>query len=280
MPTSASRGPGRRCAHLNAVVNSPELREAYNATLPKVTQFFTEQGQDQRLLRGLQGARRLAAASTRGARARRRHVENELRDFRLGGAELPPPQKARFLADPGGAREAGLALPGQRARRDQRFRPLRDRRARSSPAFPRTCSRPRREAAKKEGRAGWKLTLHMPCYHAGDAVRRPRWPARAPVSRLRDARLARFGDKPDWNNTANIVRILELRAEAAALLGYAHLRRGLARHQDGGHPAPRRSRSSTTSPRRAKPFAERDMAGAARIRPRASSTWPTCAPGT
>ncbi|HEX3063626.1 MAG TPA: oligopeptidase A, partial [Usitatibacter sp.] len=39
-------------SHLNAVVNTPELRDAYNAALPKVTGFFTEQGQDQRLYAG------------------------------------------------------------------------------------------------------------------------------------------------------------------------------------------------------------------------------------
>ena len=33
-------------SHLNAVMNSPAIRDAYNAALPKVTQFFTAQGQD------------------------------------------------------------------------------------------------------------------------------------------------------------------------------------------------------------------------------------------
>ena len=82
-------------SHMNAVVNTPALREAYNAALPIVTQFVTEQGQDQRLHAGFKALR---AAPSFGALApaRKRYVENELRDFRLGGAELPPPQKARF----------------------------------------------------------------------------------------------------------------------------------------------------------------------------------------
>src|SRR5687768_13674755 len=83
-------------SHLNAVMNSPELRDAYNAALPKVTQFFAEQGQDQRLHAGFKALAASAGFHT-WPQARRRYVENQLRDFRLGGAELPPPQKARFL---------------------------------------------------------------------------------------------------------------------------------------------------------------------------------------
>src|SRR5687768_9856282 len=83
-------------SHLNAVVNTPEMREAYNAALPKVTQFFSEQGQDARLHAGFKALRASPAFDSLPA-ARRRHIENELRDFRLGGAELSPPDKARFL---------------------------------------------------------------------------------------------------------------------------------------------------------------------------------------
>src|SRR5258705_7096420 len=84
-------------SHLNAVMNTPELRDAYNLALPKVTQYFTEQGQDQRLHAGFKALKAAPWFAT-ATRARRRHVENMLRDFRLGGAELPPPEKARFLA--------------------------------------------------------------------------------------------------------------------------------------------------------------------------------------
>jgi len=83
-------------SHLNAVVNTPALRDAYNAALPKVTQYFAEQGQDQRLHAGFK-ALRADPGFERLPRARQRHIDNELRDFRLGGAELAPAQKARFL---------------------------------------------------------------------------------------------------------------------------------------------------------------------------------------
>src|SRR5258708_19572755 len=84
-------------SHLNAVLNSPELRAAYNASLPRITQYFSEQGQDQRLHAGFKALRAASAFETYPP-ARKRHVENDLRDFRLGAAELPPPEKPRFLA--------------------------------------------------------------------------------------------------------------------------------------------------------------------------------------
>ncbi len=117
-----------------------------------------------------------------------------------------------------------------------------------------------REAARARGsRAGAKLTLHMPCYLPGDAVRGPPRPARAHVPRLRDPRL-RARPARTGTTAPLIARILELRAEAARLLGYRSLRRGLARHQDGRLARARCSPSSTTSRAARGPFAERDMA--------------------
>ena len=83
-------------SHLNAVANSPELREAYNTALPKVTQYFAEQGQDLRLHAAFK-AMAAAPGFAQWPAARRRFVEIQLRDFRLTGAELPPREKARFL---------------------------------------------------------------------------------------------------------------------------------------------------------------------------------------
>jgi oligopeptidase A len=81
--------------HLNAVVSTPEWRSAYHASLPKVTAFFTDLAQDLRSLpvtASLRRRRRSPRSTRRSAGA----VTNELRDFRLGGAELPAAQKARL----------------------------------------------------------------------------------------------------------------------------------------------------------------------------------------
>ena len=74
-------------AHLHAVMDSPALREAYNANLPKITQYWTELGQNEALFakyKALHASKNFSSLT----RPRQRIVENALRDFRLSGAEL------------------------------------------------------------------------------------------------------------------------------------------------------------------------------------------------
>jgi len=81
--------------HLNAVMNNPELREVYNSNLPKVTQYYTELGQHPGLYARFKALRQGTEFASLTP-AQKKIVENELRDFRLGGAELPPAKKTRF----------------------------------------------------------------------------------------------------------------------------------------------------------------------------------------
>jgi len=241
-------------SHLNAVVNSPPIRDAYNAALPKVTQFYTAQGQDQRLHAGFKAI----AASTAFAdfsRARKRFVENQLRDFRLGGAELPPPQKERFLQ-----------VQGELAKLSSRFQ---DNLLDATNAFglyitdlhelsglPQDVVDAARALAAKEGREGWKLTLQMPCYmpvlqyadHHG---------LRERMYRAYMTRASEFGG-PEWDNGAIMKRILELRAEVAKLLGYGSYADVSLASKMAGTPAQALAFLEDLA-RRTKPFAERDM---------------------
>src|SRR3954467_1764421 len=84
-------------SHLHAVLDSPELREVYNANLPKLTQYLTELGQNQELFEKYKQLATSPSFASLSA-ARKRIVENALRDFRLGGAELPPDKKSRYAA--------------------------------------------------------------------------------------------------------------------------------------------------------------------------------------
>jgi len=241
-------------SHLNAVMNSPAMREAYNTALPKVTQFFSEQGQDQRLHAGFKAlAASLAFDELRPSR--KRHVENQLRDFRLGGAELPPPQKARFLE-----------IQEEMARLASRFQ---DNVLDATNAFalhvtdekelsgiPEDVVATASEAARKDGLEGWKLTLHMPSYlpvmqyadHGG--VREKMYHAFV-------TRASEFG-KADWNNEANMGRILALREEEAKLLGYGNFAEVSLATKMAGSPAEVLAFLRDLAAR-AKPHAERDM---------------------
>src|SRR5258706_2705040 len=206
-----------QASHLNAVMNSPALRDAYNAALPKVTQYFAEQGQDQRLHAGFKAIARSSALAG-FTRPRRRHVELELRDFRLGGAELAPPEKARFLVIQEELAKIASRFQDNVLDATNAFGLVVTERPELS-GIPEDVLATARAAAAKEGRDGWKLTLHMPCYmpvmqnadHHG---------LRERMYRAFFTRASEFG-RPEWDNTANMRRILDLRREAAALLGYA-----------------------------------------------------------
>jgi oligopeptidase A len=198
-------------SHLHAVLDSPELRAAYNEALPRLTQFWTELGHNERLFeryRALAGSPAFAALPP----ARRRIVENALRDFRLSGAELPPAAKPRYAQ-----------IQDELARLGAKFSEnLLD----ATNAWTITIADERRvagipqdvlEAARQPD--GWKFTLHMPSYlpvmqYAEDRS------LRADMYRAYATRASEIGN-PALDNTALIASILPLRREAARLLGYA-----------------------------------------------------------
>jgi oligopeptidase A len=204
--------------HLHSVMDVPAWREAYNANLPEVTRFFAELGQNLALFekfKAIKDGPGYAGLST----ARRKIVDNEIRDFRLSGAELAQDRKPRFQA----IQEELAALAAKFSENlldaTNAFGELvEDERLLSG--IPDDARQAARTLAEKEGRPGWKFTLHAPSYmpvmqYADDRSLRER------MYRAYSTRAAEFG-KPEWDNTTLIVRILKLREEEAHLLGYAN----------------------------------------------------------
>ncbi|TXF13400.1 M3 family metallopeptidase [Pelomicrobium methylotrophicum] len=202
-------------SHLNAVMNTPALREAYNACLPKITQYYAELGQNQVLFAKYKAMAASPAFETL-TRAQKRVIENELRDFRLGGAELPPPQRARFLE-----------IQERLAQASSRFS---DHLLDATDAFayyatqeeiagiPRDVLEAAREAAKQDGKTGWKFTLHTPSYLPVMQYADHR-PLRETMYRAYVTRASDLGPA-ELDNTPLIREILKLRAEEARLLGF------------------------------------------------------------
>jgi oligopeptidase A len=81
-------------SHLNAVANSPQMREAYNECVPLLTEYSSELGQNGALQAGYAYVLKNEGAALEPAQ--RKLLENALRDFRLAGVDLPPDQKARY----------------------------------------------------------------------------------------------------------------------------------------------------------------------------------------
>src|SRR5687768_15317483 len=80
-------------SHLNSVADTPELRAAYNEALPKVTDFWTRLGSDERLY----AKYKAIEPSTLNPEQRQAH-KNAIRNFVLGGAELTGAARERFAA--------------------------------------------------------------------------------------------------------------------------------------------------------------------------------------
>ncbi|HEV7802632.1 MAG TPA: M3 family metallopeptidase, partial [Burkholderiales bacterium] len=202
--------------HLNAVMNSAELREVYNANLPKITQYYTEVSQHPGLYAKYKALRNSAEFGTLTT-AQKRIIENELRDFRLGGAELSAEDKVRFMAI--------------RERLSQLSSRFSDNLLDATNAFshfvtdagelsgiPEDVLQTAREAAQADSREGWKFTLHAPSYVPVLQYADNR-PLRELMYRGYVTRASEFG-KPEWNNTPLIADILKLRREIAQLLGF------------------------------------------------------------
>ncbi len=241
--------------HLNAVMNSPELREVYNANLPQITQYYAELGQNLDLFNKVKAIRNGAEFATLSA-ARQKIIENELRDFRLGGAELPDEQKARFLAIQEELSTLCSRFSDNVLDATNAYSWLVEDEAELSgiPADERQVAA---EAAQAEGKPGWLFTLKAPSYgplmqYADNRALRERM-YRAYVTRASES------GAPELDNTPLMAQILKLRAEEAQMLGFANYAElSLA------------TKMATTPQQvidflrelaqRARPFAERDLA--------------------
>lgn len=203
-------------SHLNSVADSPELRAAYNAALPKVTEFWTRLGADERLYAKYKA---IDTASLNPAQ-QKAHL-NAMRNFVLGGAELAGAAKERFAQIQERQAEVGQKFSENTLDATDSYALFVS--AEELVGVPEDVQQTARAAAEKDGQAGYKLTLKMPCYlpvmqfAQSSALREKLY--RAYVTRASDQSV---GDAARFDNTALIQNILALRREEAQLLGYAN----------------------------------------------------------
>ncbi|MCB5188327.1 M3 family metallopeptidase [Methylobacillus caricis] len=240
--------------HLNAVVNSPELREAYNENLPKLTAFYADLSQDERLYAKFRAIRASKAYDSLTP-AQRKILENELRDFRLGGAELPEDKKARFKAIQEELSTLSAKFEENLLDTTNDYALLVDDAAELA-GIPEDVLQAAAEAAQADGKTGWKFTLQFPSYMPVLQYGENR-ALREKLYRAYATRASEFG-KPEWDNTALIASILKLRREAATLLGYKNYAETSLATKMAETPQQVEEFLQQLAVR-AKPFAERDM---------------------
>ena len=241
--------------HLHSVNDVPPWREAYNAMLPEVSSFYADLGQNLALFAKF----KLLAAGPEFptlSPARRRIIENELRDFRLSGAELPEDRKPRF-------KEIQEEMSALGAKFSENLLDATNAHAEwitdeaELAGLPEDAKSAARAAAEKDGKPGWKFTLHAPSYMPVLQFCDNR-SLRARMYRASATRASEFGPE-GWNNGPLIERLLALRHEEATMLGYASFAEVSLATKMADTPA-QVAAFQRDMAKKARPFAERDIA--------------------
>ncbi len=208
--------------HLHSVNDVPAWREAYNDMLPEVSRFYAELGQNLKLFEKYKALRDSAEYAGLSVE-QKKVVDNEVRDFRLSGAELPEDQKPRFQAIMEELSQLSARFAENLLDATNAFAEMVSHEALLA-GLPDYAREAAREAAQKTGVDGWKFTLHAPSYGPVMQYADNR-ELRARMYRAYATRAAEFDDgssKPEWDNTPIIRRMLELREEDARMLGFAN----------------------------------------------------------
>lgn len=213
-------------SHMNAVTNSEELRAAYNACLPKLSDYGTEMGHNERLFLAYKA---VAEHAKDLDDAQRKVLDNALRDFHLSGVDLAPDKKQRF-------KEISQELSSLTSKFSENVldasnawsKQIDD--AEALAGLPQSAVDLAKHTAEQRDEKGWLLTLDFPSFfpvmtYADDAA------LRREVYQAYQTRASDQGPHAgQFDNSDAMERILALRHEQSQLLGFAnYAERSLAR---------------------------------------------------
>ena len=205
-------------SHINSVVNNNDIREAYNACLPKLSQYSTEMGQNKALYNAYFEISNSPGFS-RLNQGQQKTIQNALRDFELSGINLNPEQQCRY-------REISQELSKLSSKFEENVldathawkKHIQDETLLAG--IPETTRTLAKTTAETDNLSGWMLTLDFPCYLAimtyadNPALRQEIYTAFA--TRASDVN----PDTIQWDNTKIMDDLLALRHEKARLLGF------------------------------------------------------------
>ena len=206
-------------SHMNSVVNSDELREAYNACLPKLSDYGTEMGQHEGLYKAF---KQIADSPDYEAldTAQKKIIDNALRDFRLSGIDLPKEVQVRYkeIMQELSALNSKFSENVLDATNAWKLQITDESRL---SGLPESALGMAKQIAEREGMDGWVFNLEFPSYlpvmtYADDRELR-REVYTAFVTRASDEGPH---DKA-FDNTPVMEKILVLRHESAQLLGFS-----------------------------------------------------------
>ena len=207
-------------SHLNAVRNSDEVREAYNACLPKLSEYFTELGQNEKLYQAFE-AFSASDAFQKLSSPQKKVITNSLRDFRLAGIGLEKEKQQRYA-------ELQLKLSELTTKFSENVldatqgwvKHVTD--EADLAGLPEHVLLAAKSAAEERELEGWVLTLDFPVYYAVMLQAE----SRVLRKEFYTAYATRASDQGptagQWDNSNLITEILTLRLELAQLLGFAN----------------------------------------------------------
>jgi oligopeptidase A len=204
--------------HLNSVVNTAEMREAYNACLPKLSAYHTELGQNDALFNAYTRLKESSEFSRLDA-AQKKCIEDSLKGFQLSGIGLPEDKKKRFKdIQQELSRLHSLYEENVLDATNAWFRNFES--VEALKGLPESALDMAKEAAGQRDLTGWVITLEFPSYYSVVTYAEDR-SLREEIYRAYVTRASDQGPNAgQWDNSEIMLQILELRDEAARLLGY------------------------------------------------------------
>jgi len=202
--------------HLNAVVNSDNLRKAYNDNLIKLTEFYTNLSQDESLYKKYQSLKDSEAFKSLTS-SQKRIIDNVLREFKLGGAELNEKDKNRFKAIQEKLAKLSTQFEENILDATNEFSIIVNN-LDELMGIPEENIKKALADAKEDKKEGYKFTLHLPSYLPVMQYADSR-PLREKLYHAYATRASELAS-PKFDNTKLIEEILALRYESSKLLGF------------------------------------------------------------
>lgn len=207
-------------SHLNAVCNGPELRAAYEACLPLLSEYWTELGQNRALFQAYEALAKSPAAAGFDV-AQTTILEHALRDFRLSGIDLPEAEQKRYGDIQMKLSELTSTFSNQLLDATQAWtKQVAD--EASLAGLTDSAKAQMKQAAEAKSLDGWLITLEFPSYYAvmtyadDRALREEVYAAYCTRASDQGPTAGRFDNGP------LMAQILDLRQELAELLGFAN----------------------------------------------------------
>lgn len=204
-------------SNLNAVMNSPEIRELYQGLLPALSEYYTKLGQHEGLFQQYQLIKNSPAFAAL-SQAEQRAVDLAIRDFKLSGVDLNPQDKQRFADISARLSELSSSFSNNVLDATQAWSlPLSDAQL---AGLPDSAIALLKQLGQQRGQNGALATLDAPALTAILTYADDRQ-LRESIYHAYSIRASESGDGK-LDNSALMEEILSLRAELATLVGYAN----------------------------------------------------------